>query len=895
VSTRLAATTVRLADGAAATVRALVPDDWEAVRALYARCSPTGRYFRFFSPMSVDGAMRLTPPLGDDSEHCILGVAVAGRLIGMGQYDVTDDDEVAEVAFLVEDDEQGRGVATVLLEELARLGASAGIRRFRALFLTENERMADVFAHAGFGVRWSHEELGVSVAEFDLVADDTWLARHDDRAQHAQARSIARLLRPRSVAVIGAGNDARSIGHAIVANLAAGGFTGSIHAVNRRPTVVEGITTVPSVLDVDGPVDLAIVAVPARHVLAVAHECAAKGAYGMVVVSGGFAELSEGVAMQTELSAFCRTTGMRLVGPNCVGVVNTATGVSMNATFSPVAPVAGRVGVASQSGGVGIELLARARQLDLGISTFVSMGNKADVSTNDLLQYWAEDDATDVVLLYLESFGNPAKFARIARRLTREKPVVVLKSGRSDAGARGTQSHTAALADPDAAVDALLRHTGVIRVDTLAELFDVATLLLHQPVPAGRRVAVMSNGGGPAIVAADACVAAGLEVPELSATTQAALHELTPTGGVRNPVDLIASAGADVFERATRALLSSGEIDALLTIYVAPYVTRADDIAPALARAAEGSDLPVLSCFLGLESGDAAAPPADGFHVPRFAFPESAARALAQAARLGEWRRRPPGTVPDVDVDPAAARAAVDDGLAHASDGGWAPLECGAALLSAYGIPVVHGESISSAHAAAEVARRIGGPVALKAIAPGLVHKRDVGGVQLGLATPDAVADAYERMSRSVGASMTGARVEPMAPSGVELIVGLHRDPTFGPLIVFGAGGFTAELERDTVLLVPPLTDVDIDEALHSLRSSPLLFGYRGSTPVDVDALRDVLARASRLAYDLPDVADLDCNPVIVSPDGAVVVDVKVRLAPTPVPVNPFDDRGVHA
>ena len=895
MTTRPAATTVYLADGVPATVRGLEPDDWDGVRALYEHCSPTGRYFRFLSPMNVDGAMRLTPPLGDDTEHCLLGVEVAGRLIGMGQYDLTDDDEVAEVAFLVEDDEQSRGVATMLLEELARLGSAAGIRRFRALYLSGNERMADVFAHAGFDVRWSHEELGVSLAEFDLVADDTWLTRHDDRAQHAQARSIARLLRPRSIAVIGAGDDARSIGHAIVANLVAGGFAGSIHPVNRHPTVVEGIPTVANVLDVDGPVDLAVVAVPAPHVLAVAHECAAKGACGLVVVSGGFAELSEGVAMQAELSALCRTTGMRLVGPNCVGVVNTASGVGMNATFSPVAPVAGRVGVASQSGGVGIELLARAHQLDLGISTFVSMGNKADVSTNDLLQYWAEDDATDVVLLYLESFGNPAKFARIARRLTRTKPVVVLKSGRSDAGARGTQSHTAALADPDAAVDALLRHTGVIRVDTLAELFDVATLLAHQPVPAGRRVAVMSNGGGPAIVAADACVAAGLEVPELSAATQAALHELTPTGGVRNPVDLIAAAGADVFERATRVLLASGEIDALLTIYVAPYVTRADDIAPALARAAEGSELPVLSCFLGLESDQAADVFAGDHRVPTFAYPESAARALALATRLGEWRRRPPGTVADVDIDPTSARAALQDGLARATGDRWAPSECTAALLAAYGIPVVRGETVASAGAASDAARRIGGPVALKAIAPDLVHKSDVGGVELDLVAPDAVADAYERMRRTVGPSMTGARVEPMVPSGVELIVGLHRDPTFGPFVVFGAGGFTAELERDTVLLVPPLTDVDVDEALHALRTSPLLFGYRRSVPVDVDALRDVMARVSRLACDLPGVADLDCNPVIVSPRGAVVVDAKVRLAPTPVPVNPFDDQGVHA
>jgi acyl-CoA synthetase (NDP forming)/RimJ/RimL family protein N-acetyltransferase len=876
-----------LADGTVARVRALDPGDWEGVRALYRRSSPTARYLRFFSPMSVDGAMRLTPPIADDAQHCVLGVDVDGQLVGMGQYDVTDDEAVAEIAFMVEDDQQGRGIATVLLEELARRGSTAGIRKFRAVFLDHNDRMADVFAHAGFRLRRSREDLGVMAVEFDLVADDVWLAAHDGRAQQAQARSIARLLRPRSIAVIGAGHEERSVGHAIVANLLAGGFPGAVHAVNRHATVVEGIPTVASVLDVDGPVDLAVVVVPAEHVLDVARECAAKGVFGMVVVSGGFAELPGGVTIQADLLELCRATGMRLVGPNCVGVINTESAVAMNATFSPVPPQPGRVGVASQSGGVGIELLARAHELDLGISSFVSMGNKADVSTNDLLQYWAEDDNTDVVLLYLESFGNPGKFTRIARQLTRDKPVIVLKSGRSEAGARGTQSHTAALADPDAAVDALLRHTGVIRVDTLAELFDAASLLAHQPVPAGRRVAVMSNGGGPAIVAADACVAAGLEVPELSSSTQAALHELSPAGGVRNPVDLIATADAAVFEQATKVLLSSGEVDALLMIYVAPYVTRADDIAAALARGARDSEVPVLSCFLGLEDGVARAD-AGGRAIPTFLYPESAARALAHATRLGEWRRRPVGAVPEPEVDTASAQARVAQALATASAEGWMSPRHAGALLADYGVPVVHGEPVDSSAAGVDAAQRIGFPVALKAIAPGLVHKSDVGGVHLDLVDAEAVVTAYDTMRRSVGSVMTGAVVEPMVPNGVELLIGLHRDPVFGPLIVFGAGGFTAELERDSVLLVPPVTDVDIDEALRSLRASPLLFGYRNTPLADVNAVRELLGRVSRLACDFPEIADLDCNPVIVSPVGAVVVDAKIRLVPRPEPVNAF-------
>jgi acyl-CoA synthetase (NDP forming)/RimJ/RimL family protein N-acetyltransferase len=881
---------VRLADGTTAHLRPLRPEDRDGVRQLFGQSSDTARYLRFFSPTNVDGAMRLTPPPADDEQHCVLVVETGSEVVGIAQYDVTDDDEVAEVAFMVRDDQQGRGIATLLLEALAERATRRGIRRFRAVYLNRNHRMADVLAHAGFDVRWSREDLGVAAAEFDLVPGAAWVDRHDGRDERAQARSIARLLRPRSIAVVGAGSDERSIGHAIVANVLAGGFTGELHVVNRHAAIVGGHHTVASVLDIDGPVDLAVVAVPAVHVLDVARQCAAKGVWGLVVVSGGFAELQEGAALQRELLDVCRAAGMRLVGPNCVGVANTDPTVAMNATFSPVAPVAGRVGVASQSGGVGIELLSRAHSLDLGVSTFVSLGNKADVSTNDLLQFWSEDDATDVVVLYLESFGNPGKFARIARRLTREKPVVVLKSGRSDAGARGTQSHTAALADPDAAVDALLHHTGVIRVDTLTELFDVASLLAHQPVPAGRRVAVMSNGGGPAIVAADACVAAGLEVPELSSEVQDALRDLAPSGGVRNPVDLIATADGDVFERAARLLLASGEVDALVAMYVAPYVTRADDIAAGIARGAAGSDRTVASCFLGLDERPVVT--ADGGPartIPVFRAPEAVAGALVHAARLGEWRRRPVGSVAQLEIDVERVRTNVAHVVAAAGDeGAWASPDVAAALLAGFGVPVVRSESVANAADAVEAAQRIGYPVALKAIAPGLVHKTDVGGVRLDVADDDAVVRAFTAMRDALGTRMTGVEVQRMADSGVELIVGIHHDPVFGPLVLFGAGGFAAELERDSVLLVPPLTDVDIDDAIRSLRISPLLFGYRRTPLVDVPALHDLLARVGRLACDVPEIAELDCNPVIVSTTGAVVVDVKVRLVARPTPPSPF-------
>ncbi len=886
---------VLLADGRSAHIRPLRDDDSDAVRALYQRSSDWSRYLRFFSPVPVDTAVRLTRAPADDPSHCMLAAEVDGRLVGLGEYDLADDAGIAEVAFMVEDDEQGHGVGTALLESLVQRAVARGIWRFRASYLRQNDRMADVFSNAGFDVCWDTREAEVGGVHFELVPTDSWIEAHAHRDDVAQARSIARLLSPRSIAVVGAGHDERSVGRAIVTNLVEGGFAGPVYPVNRHPVTIAGRVAVPSVLDIDGPVDLAVVAVPAAEVGRVAEQCAEKGVHGLVVISGGFAELDDGAARQGDLVHTCRQAGVRLVGPNCVGIVNTDPSVRMNATFSPVAPVQGRVGCASQSGGVGIELLARAHALGLGVSTFVSMGNKADVSANDLMQYWSDDPGTDVVLLYLESFGNPRAFARVARTLARRKPVIALKSGRSTAGARGSRSHTAALADPDAAVDALLRQTGVVRVDTLAELFDVAMLLAHQPLPAGRRVAVVSNGGGPGIVAADACVAAGLEVPELSVELQAALRDLAPAGGVGNPVDLIAAAGADVFERAVSLLLTSGEIDSLIAIYVAPYVTHARDIEAAVARAAVATpDIPVAASLLGLDD-----PPSvlsvpggpGGPGVPVFAYPEAAARALAHAARLGEWRRRPAGTVPPVAVDHVAVQTRVARALADRPADGWVPPDVAFGVLADAGIPVIHSTTVASAADAVEAASATGFPIALKAVAPGLVHKSDVGGVRLGLADGDAVRAAYLVMDEALQGAMTGAVVQPMVPPGVELIAGIHNDTAFGPVVVLGMGGVTTELQHDIALAIPPLTDVDIDELLRTLRGSPMLFGYRNAPPVDVRALADLLARIGYLAETVEEIVELDCNPVVVSPEGAVVVDAKLRLMKRPEHPNPFDLR----
>ena len=884
---------VVLADGGSAHVRRLQPGDDRALTELYRGSSDQSRYLRFFSPVSVAAAIRLGEQCVDPDRSFALVAEINDHVVAMAEYELMNNEgTLAEAAFMVDDDWQGYGLGTILLEHLARAARERGVRRFRAAFLLENNRMRQVFRDAGFTTTWSRSQNNVCEAMLELEATEGWRRAHRTREHHAEARSVARLLAPSSIAVVGAGRSSDSIGNVIVRNLVAGGFAGAVYPVNPHAPTIADLPAFPSVADLPAPIDLAVIAVPANAATEVVQECAAQGAQGVVVVSGGFAELPGGDAVQRDLVAVARGHGMRLVGPNCVGVLNTNPDVRMNATFSPVPAERGRVGFASQSGGVGIELLARAHALGLGISTFVSIGNKADVSTNDLLQYWADDPDTDVVLLYLESFGNPRKFRRLASELSRHKPIIAMKSGRTTAGARGARSHTAALADLDTAVDELFRATGVIRVDTLEELFDTASLVVHQPIPSGGRVAIISNGGGPGILAADACVGSGLEVAPLSDVVQQQLRALAPAGAsVQNPVDLIAAASADVYREAARVVLGSGEVDALFVLYVTPQVTRPEDVEAAVIDiAADSGDIPVIACFLGLPRRlSPLAVASRSTSVPVFEYPESAARALAHAVRLGEWRRRPRGSLPTPSVDRARATQRVAAELARRNEGGWVDHDVAHAILTDYGIPVLTTTHAPTADLAVVAAEEIGYPVALKAASPLLVHKSDVGGVALDLATAAAVRAAYEKMHSALGDSMGGALVQPMVASGVELLAGITHDPQFGPLVVFGAGGTAAELQRDTVLRIPPLTDVDVDEMLHGFRSSPLLFGYRNAPLTDIRGLADVIVRLGRLADDLPEITDLDCNPLVASSTGVVALDVKLRIAPDRDPRSPFD------
>ncbi len=872
---------VLLADGSTAELRAVDTADIDALRRLFDALSHDSLVMRFLGPhpLTPEDLTRMTVRDGRDS--LALVVQRGDALVAMAEYIREPGHPEAEVAFVVADDFQGRGLGTLLLEHLAVHARRHGIRRFVADTFATNSRMLGVFRDAGFARQYERASEVVRVA-LDIAPSPEAEAAADQRDGRAVRRSMERLLRPRSIAVVGASRRRGSIGHELLRNLVAGAFTGPVYPVNPSATSVASLPAWPDVASIPQPVDLAVVTVPAVAVPAVVEDCGRSGVGGLVVVSAGFAEAGdEGRQAQEAVTRAAHRLGMRLIGPNCFGVVNADPAVSMNATFAPDVPRPGRVGFASQSGGLGIAILAEAANRQLGLSSFVSMGNKADVSGNDLLTWWESDSSTDVMLLYLESFGNPRNFSRIARRISRTKPIVAVKSGRSGAGRRAASSHTAALASPDRAVDALFEQTGVIRADTVEELFDVSEVLAHQPVPHGVRVGIVGNAGGPGVLAADACAGHGLQVPELSPATQQQLRALlAPGAGIRNPIDMVAAATAESYRQVLDLLLAGGEVDALVVIFTPPLITSADDVADAVVAAVDAAtgpacEIPVVAAFLGAASARTrlhrACRP-----VPAFTYPESAALALARAARYGRWLASPPGQVRDLPgTDPNATRRLVGE-LPRRQ--GWLTGAEALAVLASYGIPVADTVPVTDAESAGRAAAELGGRVAVKALGPTLVHKSDLGGVRLGL-TPDEVPAAFRDMGGRLGDAMDGAVVQRMAPEGVENLAGFVRDPSFGPLLVFGAGGTAVELLDDTVTRVAPLTDGDARAMVRGRRTSVLLEGYRGTPAVDIDGLEELVLRLSKLADDLPELAEADCNPVIATPDGPIVVDCRIRVS----------------
>ena len=880
-------------DGSTVRVRPIRPSDEQALFEFFRGLSERSRALRFWGGVGEAFLRREAERLAHVDYVRAFGlVALLGRdqrIVGHASY-VADDDR-AEVAFVVADACQGQGLGTILLGQLAHIASERGIRTFEAVVRPENHQMLSVFRESGFPIEL-HAEPGEIRVEFPTELTEEALARFEAREWTSAVNAMRWFFQPRSVAVIGASRQRGTIGGEVFHNLLSYEFNGPVYPVNPRAPVVQSVTAYPSVADVPGPVDLAVVVVPAAHVLEAAEACARKGVRAMVVISAGFAETGpEGRQRQQELLRICRAAGIRLIGPNCMGILNTDPEVRLHATFAPAPPPAGRIAFMSQSGALGLAIIDYASELGLGISTFVSVGNKADISGNDLIRYWEQDPNTDLILLYLESFGNPRKFSRIAQRVARRKPIVAVKSGRSPAGARATGSHTGALiAASDVTVDALFRQAGVIRTDTLEEMFDVASLLANQPPPRGRKVAILTNAGGPGILCADACEAEGLEIPLLDPATQAELRALLPAeASVANPVDMLASATPEQYREAVRIIGRDPNVDALVVIYIPPLVTRPEDVARGIiagARALE-REVPLLAVFMQ-SRGVPEELRAPDVRIPSFAFPEDAAIALARVARYGEWLARPPVVPPRFDDfrrDEAAAIVA----KALARGPGWLEPDETTALLACYGLPVLEQRRTTTAEEAARAAAELGGPVALKAIAPGLVHKTEAGAVRLGL-DPNSVADAAREMAARLehsGFSPTGFVVQRMAEPGIEMIVGVVHDRQFGPVLACGAGGTLVELLKDVSVRLTPVGERDAEEMVRELRTYPLLTGYRGGPAYDVRALIDAILRVAAMVEDLPQVAELDLNPILVHERGATIVDARIRVeptAPTPLP-----------
>lgn len=855
---------VVLQDGSTLRLRPTTLADEAALIDFFNGLSAESLHLRFQGGISVDRRL-VERFLRSDSETLSLVGELAGedgtvRVVALGTFVRLRDRSRAEVAFAVADELQRRGIAGRLLERLAAHARAEGIELFVAQVLPENAAMVGVFRDTGFEVTRRIRD-GIVEVEFALSASPEVLDRIAQRDHSAVTASLTPFFMPRSVAVIGASARRGTIGGELFRNVIAADFDGAAYPVNSKGDPVGGVPGYRSVEDIPALVDLAVVCVPGAHVFAAAESALRAGVRALCVISAGFAETgAEGLERQEQLLALVRSHGARMIGPNCLGVASTAR--SLNATFARRAFPPGRVAFSSQSGALGLALLEQADARGLGLSAFASIGNKADVSSNDLLEYWEDDPETDVVLLYLESFGNPRKFGRVAGRVARSKPILAMRSGTSGAGARAAASHTAALAGSDAVVDALFRQAGVLRASTLQELLDTAVLLTSLPAPAGNRVAVLTNAGGLGILCADACEAEDLVLPGLAAETMIALTDVTPAeASLTNPIDLLGSANAASYERVLPLILADPNVDSVIALFVPPVVENAQAVEEVLARYGTSSDKPVLSVVLS----------ADGTAHGGFEYPESAARALGLAAQRAAWLRRPAGTTPEVGVDAVAARAIVE-----AAPEGWLEPAAAHALLTAYGIPLVSERRAGTPDEAAAAATDLGLPVVVKTLAAG-AHKTETGGVALDLRSAAEVHAAAARMGGPVV-------VQQYLTDGAELLAGLVQDPVFGPLVAFGPGGVLAELIGSANFALAPLTDVDAGELIGTGKAAKLVDGWRGAPAADRGALIDLLHRLSRLAVDLPEVSELDLNPVLARPDGCVAVDARIRVTrPSPV------------
>jgi acyl-CoA synthetase (NDP forming)/GNAT superfamily N-acetyltransferase len=858
-----------LADGTTLTIRPARPEDYQAVARLHEAMSPENLYFRFFSASRVSAEREARRVCAEDRPGMValLGL-LGGELAGVASYELAPDETSAEVALAVADGMHRRGVATLLLEHLVSLARARGVQAFTAEVLAGNYAVLRLLSDSGLALRRTVSngvvDVFMPVPRLAALGEaSTYLDAVAGRDRHADVASLEPLLAPRSVAVVGAGRRPGSAGRTILLNIRDAGFAGRLYAVSPHGTAVEGIGCVPSVAALPEAPDLAVVAVPAARVVKVAGECGDRGVKALAVITAGLTP-----AQEAGLLAAARRTGMRLAGPASAGVA--VPGIRLAATPAAHHPILGHVGLAVQSGGVGAALLEHFSRLGIGISCFAALGGKLDVSGTDMLLWCEADDTTELAVLHLESFGNPRRFARTARRVGARIPILTVHAGRSAPDQRAAVSHTAAAAAPLITRQALFEQAGIIATTSLGELLDAAVLMSSQPVPAGSAVAIVSNGGGAGTLAADACAEAGLTAT--GGPARGRLRQVLPTAAsVDGPVDTTAAVSPQAFTEALRITAAEENVAALIAVVVPGG-------SASLLSVLSAARLPVPVTAVVLDQPEAVRLlPGDGTapSVPAYAYPESAARALARAARYGTWRSRPPGTVPELaDVRAGQARTIVASFLARMPGGGWLSAEEADGLLRCYGLPMVEFRRAADADAAVAAAAGLGGHVALKADVPGLLHKTAAGAVELDLHGADEVSAAMGRLQARFAGRMSGVLVEPMITGGIETLAGVVQEPVFGPVVVFGLGGIATGALADHAARLAPLTGTDAEDLIRAIRAAPALLEHAP----DTGPLRDTLLRVSRLADDLPQVAELDLNPVIVRPDGVTAVDAHIRL-----------------
>jgi acyl-CoA synthetase (NDP forming)/GNAT superfamily N-acetyltransferase len=869
-----------LTDGTTIEIRSARAEDFAAVRELHAKMSPDNLYLRFFSmsPAAAElEARRICREPGPD--HAALVAVLDGEVVGCGAWELAGGESgLAEVAMTVTDEMHNRGIGTLLLEHLISLGHRGGVRMFAAETLSENTLMLQVFANAGLRAHRTLED-GVYDLRFPLPGGegDTGLDAYRDavaeRERSADVASLRHVLAPASVAIIGAGRRPGSVGRAILHNVIGGGFPGPVYAVGPGAPELDGVSCVPSAAELPRQVDLAVIAVPAPAVLGVAEDCGRRGIRTLAVTASGLDR-----AARAELLDICRRYGMRLVGPTSFGVANTA--VRLDATFAARHPRPGMAGLALEStGGTGFVLLEHLSRLGVGISTLISLGDKDDVSGTDMLLWWESDPATKLALFYLESFGNPRKFARTARAVGRAMPVLIVNAGLSAPGLRRAAIRAAAVAAPQLTRQTLFRQAGMIATANLGELLDATALLASQPVPAGRGIGVVSNTRGGGMLAVDACGDAGLQVAALTEETQRALRDLLPsTATVTGPVDTTAVAGPGVFRRCLELVGADPGVDAVLALTA---TTAAGDLVPDVAAAR--LPVPIAAAVMDQLEAVRLLPGPDGDlpAVPAYAYPESAARALGHAARYGLWRATPPGTVPDLEgLRQDQARELVAGFLATTPRGGWLPREQTTQLLGCYGVPLVGSIVVTTEEDAVAAAARSGGPVVLKADVPDLVVRRkSAGAVLLDLHGADEVRRGFRSLHEAFGGRLTGVMVQPMITGGVEVKINVLEEQLFGTVVLFGLAA-AADVLADRAARLAPLSGADADDLIRSVHGAPLLLGRPGGAGTDLAALKDMLLRVSQMAEDLPQITELDLSPVIARRDGVLAADARVRLQP---------------